>query len=529
MSSALTVTDVQDALKHYAFSLLKRMSLRWPKTEVHALRQREQLIPYLTGRILSQADQQAQLDKLDGNALRLLKLACSEPAYELEALSTEARALGVCDFDGALRRLILRGLILAHWQPGDKRLDADRALEHNSRVLTAALGADLRWPDVSGHVLELEAVTGPVNDIHISDPCLIPRSLRALVKVVTRSPLSLTQKGFLTQASSEKLARELNLESQPLSVSLLFEFCYALKLLKPVEQRLQADQAALLWRRSLWDVLPHCLHIRLQMSAWPDDLRTEIEPVFPGGRSGFKEPGAADYLDLRIVLEALLRRLPQAGVERETWWSLESFIEQALKLDSALLMRVHRNIRCTNTPSLRGCHSGRDRALQRAAVAGFVVHSLFALGLVDWAVCGQERCPELDRQAYLQAVTAREWPDRSVVFRLTELGGALLFGRPLPSESRAGGLIVGPDFEILAETQQLSVNQVDFVSHFSRAIPGHANDPVRRFRIDKESVLEALSMGGDLDFWCAELEAWMGRRLPNNVARALKDWAKAAG
>ncbi len=108
--------------------------------------------------------------------------------------------------------------------------------------------------------------------------------------------------------------------------------------------------------------------------------------------------------------------------------------------------------------------------------------------------------------------------------RLSTVGKKLL-GRPVPEAPE--GLVVGADFEVMAPLDRVSPEVLLRLGLYGSALDGHPTDPVRRFKIERSAVQEALPLVSH-EVLTQDLQRAAGG-IPANVATTVDDWCKGFG
>ncbi|MGQ0614812.1 MAG: helicase-associated domain-containing protein [Planctomycetaceae bacterium] len=134
------------------------------------------------------------------------------------------------------------------------------------------------------------------------------------------------------------------------------------------------------------------------------------------------------------------------------------------------------------------------------AAHDLVVRDLFALGLVEVAMRGQE----------------------SVAVRLSGLGRRVLGGAPADNGSEPKALVVNPDFELLV----LPEGHVDELLHaLDRIAVRVRSGEVVHYRLDKERIERATVEGYGVEEILTFLSAHARAPLPQNVEYSVRSWA----
>jgi hypothetical protein len=182
-------------------------------------------------------------------------------------------------------------------------------------------------------------------------------------------------------------------------------------------------------------------------------------------------------------------------MEGDAWFPGRSL---ALRARNRYLLELAREPASPSRPPL----AARPGALTELAAAAhdLVVRDLFALGVIEAAVRG----------------------DEVVGVRLSALGRTALRGAGSPSDNGARALVVNPDFEMLVFPE----GGVDELLHaLDRIAVRVRSGEVAHYRLDRERVERAAVGGYGAEAIIAFLRAHARAPVPQNVEYSLREWS----
>jgi len=273
---------------------------------------------------------------------------------------------------------------------------------------------------------------------------------------------------------------------------------WGLRLVKPEGRRLRATDALASRDGSFWK-WSRVQQVHACLGLWS---KMDLIPGW-GGEIDYFGPRPAHA---RQTLMDILRTQP-AGV----WQELNELVESATDWDPGFLLADHAMLEDHEGSYYYGYTDGAHFSgladslrvefaeAERRFVEQTVVDFLFELGMVDLGDAAGKR-----------------------VYRLTELGHALLSGKEAPpSMSEGAKLIVQPNFQILA-MGPVSLDRLSYLDLFAER--EQADRGVFTYRLSRESLYAALQRGVSVPEVVGFLEQATGVELPQNVRRSMEEW-----
>lgn len=453
-------------------------------------------------------------------------------------LAAHVIAAGVSEGFRSVGRLAERGLLLPDPRAPGNKIDASRLAETGSGPLTPLPVLARLLPVPTPGLFLAEVPDAKVREQPGVDPGVLASAVSGLLGLAHRRRLRLNADGLPGLPLLGTLTRELGDDA-------LFAFMVALaggalvphsgELLPQPGNSLHTSPEGLL--RGLLDGF-------LARGTWRDDA--------PPGRQADllawlretrgQQAHAGDAALLRIVLAGALRRLSTSG-----WVRVDDLIEHVLGLDDSLFWLArdagwHRSRR-------RGPSTASDRRERRTLCAAVLVRTFAAFGVV--AVGSLSRGAALPvfmghsrvlddahrvESSYLAAERLKPmWKPEPTpwVVKVTPMGRRLLDpsapAPPRAAPTASQGLHVGADFEIVAHRHQTDAGLAFQLDGAAIALPAGPADPVRRWRLDRDRWLSALSSGFDGEGFLQTLTAACGRPIPSNVLATLEGWGRQFG
>jgi hypothetical protein len=206
--------------------------------------------------------------------------------------------------------------------------------------------------------------------------------------------------------------------------------------------------------------------------------------------------------DLTGARKRLVQHLLELPTEK--WISMEGFLKQVQLTDPFIIWGQDELVRRYGLRALQGFRS-QWHEIEGRIVSDMIRTMLHWLGVVD---------------------LGRDKQKRLLSFRLTESARSLLDPESSLSEQEAAldmqsAILVQPNFEVLVLQPDSKVlwtlmSVADLVRH----------DRVSVYTLNKESVLRAVEAGLTPDGVIRFLNMHTGKRLPQNVAQSISDWAR---
>lgn len=541
MSPPITLVAVLDA---YSSTALSAMRAHW--LGKGRAPDKQSCIRELVGLLTDEAGVVGAVGALDTDQRLVLYQLEQIARPTLANLRTAVSSLGVRDVDQVVVRLARAGLLLALPLAGTRVLEFGELWDHPERALAVLPLARGRLPPPPMRKERLPTIDpSKVLALRSPDPGRLVRAMLGLAAIAERRKLKLTAGGWISATHLSVLERELSLD-EALPLLFVIEVALCAGLVMRDDGLLRAgDGVGQSASVSLSERIGQAWRAFLDEGRWWDDQPNldSAETLNALRAPPWGEPALEQAAAARQSVVGVLSRLRVEG-----WMTLDALVDLVLEHDPGLLIRPLRRewsySRAVHIPPV----SPYPRAMQRNAAAAFVARTAFAFGLVDLGTTTGS-FPDFDRPSRRHAhwdawqdpehVRYREeerkkprWvPTPSgVVFRVTPIGQQILWGRATAQATPEGpGLRIGPDFEIVALLDQAPAEALYQLELVARAIPGHAADRARRFRLEKDRWIAALRSGVEAAPLLEQLVAWSGRPLPENVARTLQDWTGSFG
>jgi len=459
----------------------------------------------------------------------------------------------------SLKEVMIRGLLLGAPLRHDRVLTVRDLTCQARRPLLVPPGAVKIEATLRPVPLKLpEVPQDQVKEVRRGEPQKLIRALLKLVAFAGKARLKLTKAGWLSATHIPRIQRVVEAGEDTVPAPLVLEVALATGLLQEREGLLRpgAGRADL-----LGDPLPVTVAKLVgpfsEMGIWPDDQWAgSAADIYRGMQEPPSRGPTSDALRFsRATVLDTVRRLRTRG-----WVDLERLVDAALKCCPFLGLfptsgRGGYSAYYYSSYSRRpdGDFSGPSRAweqaMQRELVRCVVGRTLVAFGLVEVGRTGrrwhQFLRPKGDAAHWNRFADpgGSRWRPRDekprppwkptpcgVAVRVTDLGRQVLWGEDsLGKDDGEPGLTVNPDFEVAAYRDRASDDVLMKLQTFARPLEGHPDDPVSRFRLEQEPLVEALKAGLSLQAVTETLEAHSGRPLPQNVARTMTDWARRFG
>jgi hypothetical protein len=546
---------LEGVLDGYSSGALKALVRAWTNDVRTANRMnKSECCVYLAQCLSDPGRVQAKIASLDEPSQILLAVAAqSQESLTVGRLVFAGQERGMREASKSVRRLMNAGFLLVERSMHENRLELSRLADRAQRVVV--LPTKLTWlvalTDPPRESLPTVA-EGRIRAIVQGEPARLVSALVNLATVASKSSIKITQAGHVAANQISRLQRASGLDEKCLPVPLALDLAAAADLLRPVDGVLRPTRAT---QRLLADPLPktikELLDALLRKSHWPDDLSwSSAEELFKLIREPpYDSPNREARRLARWAVAGLLGRL-----DTTAWVDIESFADLAIEISPALLYCPRQGggysgYSYGRENDFTGPSNAYEQAAQREYIRCCIGRTFLALGLVDVGQTGAKShhlgrprrdyshwnrfCdPGGDRYRHRDTPKRPPWKPTpcGLAFRITDLGREVLRGeKAARQQTSAANLYVGPDFEVVAPRAEVPQEVLLRLDTFATPLDSHPSDPVRRYRLEKASLMRALRAGMDLQVLRADLETHSGRPLPDNVARTLDDWTSSFG
>ncbi len=238
----------------------------------------------------------------------------------------------------------------------------------------------------------------------------------------------------------------------------------------------------------------------------------------------------------KVLLDALKH------VSNEGWISIDWLIDRVLKGSPNLLFNR------TESYSRRSDIGDINRAVQREYLRSFYTRTLFQFGLVDVGILKEFELkpysrPDSDKLklqyrlkteygtciGHSKKLPAWEPEPTGLAIRYSTLGRHVIFGEPFQEKFSTNGVMVGADFEIIVPIAQVSPTTTQKINQFASSLPITDGDVVKRFKLERDSLMWYLRGGGQVVDVISLLNEISDNPVPENVCRTLEDWSSTFG
>ncbi len=509
-------TRPESCLNAYSNKLLREIAQQWDVATASKAIMSSQLMD----RLSSPTVVSSKLKKLELDDLRLLAILNESPggvAISLQFLRS-AHFKGVSQVNFRYKSLLGMGLILVAMDEGAQPLPHTAAYNLESRlpVYLLPVVADL-LPEIAARPPVFDDPGIPMEGTLRSDrPVRILREFDLVLTYVDEHPVEITKGGHIKVTYMKRMQKTLAAYLPSIGSSrilLLLNLCNSRQFLsdrqQPYQYRLTPEgyrtqqkepieKLALLWQAATdpgfdFDQLEY-----FRQSQLNDRYRSYYDLQYMMLRVHEDWPLLADILKL---------------ASHDRWVRIQDLVDYAGSEFPFMFFRMY-NPGYAPSAQIPERPNETQRTIQQTIVAGFIEEIAFPLGVVDWAI----------------------GPKRRLLVRLTELGQYLLgkidrkeYERnrkaPLAVDDGHPAIVVQPDFEIISFADRLHFEELQ--SLYDVAMPvgdPSPSDPVRRFKLTKETVQWAVNRGQTPNGILSRLRKLNGTDLPGNVETEFKEW-----
>lgn len=417
-------------------------------------------------------------------------------------------------------------------------------------------GLELQSKTIVLPPLSVQTVSEQQLEAHYpSDATPLVEALVTLTRAVSRRNFRVASGGWLSANQYPTLEKELKLFGRELPALLVLEIAERADIVVQQSGILRPGPLAeALLKTPLPELMGQLLHAFVHSPAWQDDAPgkdgAELWEAHRSPYLAYSMPvDRSDVVPARFLVLTSLKRVSGNG-----WISLDALVSEVL------LQRPELFLPQSYPGAKRSLSEGQmssHRVFQRAFVLAFLTRSCTILGLVDLATLRSKEpsgtprtlphfaTPGLRERSWMsyeaRPAGHRAQPDQNsdsdaslehsgLAIRLSALGRAILLGEQVVAPvSHRPVLTIGTDFEVLALREGLSAELKLRLQSIAAPLPGHPLDPMLRFRLERERLIQTLKTGIKLEELLQMLETGAQKAIPVNIVRTLQDWSRSYG
>ncbi len=540
-------------LDEYSSSAVKAMLAEWVGKKAAAKGHKTDFIEQLSAYLSDKAQVKAFIAALDGDGVTMIAQAdaLSKESLTVASLVFAVQGQGLRHVEKTLRRMLRSGLILAQREGYGNRFELADIMNNSQQrlLLVPAAVRQAKAPRVRRESLP-PVPARKIGTIHRGAPAQLIGGLVNLARYARERKVKVTKDGWVATNLMARIQRESGLDVADVPASLLVEIGLAGEVIGVSDGLVRpASRSRALLTDPLGTTIRMLFDAFVAKSGWPDDSPPgspdEVHRFFREPPFGAPLPDA--FRIARAFLASVLRR-----IETTDWMDIEAFADLALQINPSLLLVPDGNYRMSARQGgpFMLTRDAYKLAVQREYIRCCIARTFVIFGLVEIGEIGNRKTPHQFhrpegnstywhnfRGEYDDVIGLGDGKPRPLwrptpcymAFRVTALGREVLWGERAAKRPEQATITIGADFEIIASRDQTPPEVLLQLETLARAIKGHPTDPVRRYRLEKESLIGALKAGVDLETTLAALEAHAGRPLPKNVGRTLRDWSRAYG